>query len=125
MNILLDTHVLIWALENNPALSKIAATSIIDPENMVFVSAASVWEIGIKKNLGKLETPDNLIEEIKLHRFTPLSINFDHAQLAGTLPNIHKDPFDRILIAQAITEKLILVTRDELMARYKVQTLKA
>ena len=125
MNLLLDTHVLIWALENNPTLSEIAANSIIDGSNMVFVSAASVWEIGIKRNIGKLETPDNLLEEIKLHRFTPLHINHDHAQLAGKLPDIHKDPFDRILIAQAIIEKFTLVTRDELSAEYDVAILKA
>jgi len=125
MNILLDTHVLIWALENNPTLSDIAANSIIDGSNMVFVSAASVWEIGIKRSIGKLDTPDNLLEEIRLHRFSPLSINLDHAQLAGKLPNIHKDPFDRILIAQAINEKLTLVTRDKVIAEYNVQTLKA
>ena len=125
MNLLLDTHVLIWALENNPTLSEIAANSIIDGSNMVFVSAASVWEIGIKRNIGKLETPDNLLEEIKLHRFTPLHINHDHAQLAGKLPDINKDPFDRILIAQAIIEKFTLVTRDQWIAEYDVAILKA
>jgi PIN domain nuclease of toxin-antitoxin system len=108
-----------------PSLSDIAATSIIDPGNMVFVSAVSVWEIGIKKSLDKLEAPDNLLEEIELHRFTPLPINLDHAQLAGKLPNIHKDPFDRILIAQAINEKLTLVTRDQLIAEYNVRILGA
>ena len=125
MNILLDTHVLIWALENNPTLSTSARSSITRARNMVFVSSVSIWEIGIKKNLGKLETPDNLQEEIKLHRFTPLPINYDHAELAGKLPDIHKDPFDRMLIAQAITERLRLVTRDEWIARYDVEILKA
>ncbi|RLJ03929.1 MAG: PIN domain nuclease, partial [Candidatus Aenigmatarchaeota archaeon] len=75
MNIILDTHVLIWALENNPTLSDKAVKAIIDADNIVFVSAVSVWEIGIKRNMGKLETPDNLLEEISLHRFTPLPIN--------------------------------------------------
>ncbi len=125
MNIILDTHVLIWALEKNPTLSDKAVDSIINADNIVFVSAASVWEIGIKMNMGKLEAPDNLLEEIKLHRFTPLPIDLCHAQLAGKLPNIHKDPFDRILIAQAMYEKLILVTRDELISKYNVKTLKA
>lgn len=123
MNILLDTHVLIWALENNPDLSDIARNSITRASNMVFVSSVSIWEIGIKRNQGKLEAPDNLQEEIKLHRFTPLHINYDHAELAGKLPDIHKDPFDRMLIAQAIIEKLKLVTRDKLMARYEVDIL--
>ncbi len=123
MNILLDTHVLIWALENNPGLSVGARDSITRAENMVFVSSVSVWEIGIKRNLGKFEAPDNLQEEIKLHRFTPLPINYDHTELAGKLPDIHRDPFDRMLIAQAIIEKLTLVTRDKLIARYDVNTL--
>jgi len=125
MNILLDTHVLIWALENNPTLSDLSRNSIINGSNQVFVSSVSVWEIGIKRNLGKLDTPDNLLEEIQEHRFTPLHVNLEHAQLAGTLPNIHKDPFDRMLVAQAITEKLTLVTRDELIPKYDVRTLKA
>ena len=125
MNILLDTHVLIWALENNPTLSESARKNIILADNIVFVSSISIWEIGIKKSLGKLESPDNLQEEIKLHRFTPLYINYDHAELAGKLPPIHKDPFDRMLIAQALTEKLTLVTRDELICRYAVNTLTA
>ncbi|MEA3546215.1 MAG: type II toxin-antitoxin system VapC family toxin [Thermodesulfobacteriota bacterium] len=125
MNILLDTHVLIWALENNPTLATSARSSITRARNMVFVSSVSIWEIAIKKNLGKLEAPDNLQEEIKLHRFTPLPINYDHAELAGKLPDIHRDPFDRMLIAQAITEKLTLVTRDEWIARYDVEIVKA
>jgi len=92
---------------------------------MVFVSSISIWEIAIKRNLGKLEAPDNLQEEIKLHRFTPLKINYDHAELAGKLPDIHRDPFDRMLIAQAIIEKLTLVTRDKIIPGYDVNTLTA
>ena len=125
MNILLDTHVLIWALENNPTLTEPAVNAIVDGNNMVFVSSASVWEISIKQKLGKLEAPDNLLEEIRMHRFTPLPIKADHAQLAGTLPYIHKDPFDRMLIAQTIIEKLVLLTRDEPIAKYNVKILKA
>ncbi len=125
MNILLDTHVLIWTLENNQKLSESARNCICDGSNMVFVSAASVWEISIKKAMGKLQSPDTLNEEIKLHRFTPLDMNFEHAQLAGELPDIHRDPFDRMLIAQAITEKLTLITKDRLIAKYNVKTLAA
>ncbi len=125
MNLLLDTHVLIWALENNPMLSTDARNAIIDGKNMVFVSSASAWEISIKKSMGKLITPDNLIEEIKLHRFTLLNINFEHSLLAGSLPDIHKDPFHRMLISQAITEQLTLVTRDSLIPQYEVKVLKA
>jgi len=125
MNLLLDTHVLLWALENNPALSDKARKAIVDGSNMVFVSSASVWEISIKTAMGKLEVPDNLIEEIEIHRFTQLSMNFDHAKLAGKLPDIHKDPFDRMLIAQAMIEKLTLVTQDCQIAKYDVNLLKA
>ncbi len=113
MNILLDTHVLIWALENNPTLSPSAVTAIVDGKNIVFVSAASVWEISIKMALGKLEAPDNLLEEIRRHRFTQLPMRFEHAQLAGKLPDIHQDPFDRMLVAQSMIEKLTLITRDK------------
>ena len=125
MNLLLDTHVLIWSLENNATLSGDARDAIVDGKNIVFVSSVSAWEISIKKAMGKLKVPDNLQEEIGLHRFTPLNINFEHAKLAGELPNIHQDPFDRMLIAQTIIEKLTLVTRDNLIAQYDVNLLKA
>ncbi len=125
MNLLLDTHVLIRALENNPTLSKPARSAIIEGKNLVFISSATVWEMSIKQSQGKLDVPDNLQEEISLHRFTQLSINFEHAQLAGKLPNIHKDPFDRMLIAQANIEKLTLVTRDKLIAQYDVAVIEA
>lgn len=125
MNLLLDTHVLIWALENNSTLSAPARNAIIEGKNLIFISSATVWEMSIKQAQGKLEIPDNLQEEISLHRFTQLGINFQHAQLAGRLPNIHKDPFDRILIAQAKIEKLTLVTRDKLVAQYDVAIIEA
>jgi len=125
MNLLLDTHVLIWALENNPILSNAAKEAIQDGTNMVFVSAASAWEMSIKKAIGKLEVPDNLQQELAQHRFTMLDINFEHAQLAGKLPNIHKDPFDRMLIAQAKIEKLTLITKDQYINLYDVKLLKA
>lgn len=125
MNLLLDTHVLIWALENNATLSAAARDAIIDGNNIVFVSAVSVWEIGIKQAQGKLQVPGNLLEEIKLHRFTELKIGVKHAELAGSLPAIHKDPFDRMLVAQASLEKFVLVTRDTYIPKYDVKVLKA
>jgi len=123
MNFLLDTHTLISTLENNTKLSENVRGAIINGENMIFVSSASAWEISIKKATRTLQTSDNLYQEIKLHRFTELKINFEHAQLAGQLPSIHKDPFDRILIAQAMIEKLTLITRDKLIAQYDVSCL--
>lgn len=125
MNLLLDTHVLIWSLENNLSLSDPARDAIIEGRNLVFISAASVWEISVKQAMGKLQVPDNLIEEIQIHRFTPLEINLQHARLAGRLPAIHKDPFDRMLIAQSILEKLTIVTRDQVMSQYDVTVLRA
>ena len=124
MNLLLDTHVLIWVFENSDKTSNTTKDVIINGRNMVFVSSASVWEMSIKKAMGKLIFPDNLLEEIKLHRFTLLDINYEHTQLAGELPQIHKDPFDRMLVAQAITEKLTLVTNDRYISEYNVKILK-
>ena len=123
MNLLLDTHTLIWALEDNPSLPALARVAIVDGENMVFVSAVSVWEISIKKALGKLEAPDTLLDEIERIRFTPLDITLEHADRAGKLPAIHLDPFDRMLIAQAQSEQLTLVTRDAEIQKYQVQCL--
>ncbi|GFO71581.1 hypothetical protein BJAS_P1196 [Bathymodiolus japonicus methanotrophic gill symbiont] len=98
---------------------------LLEGKNLIFISSATVWELSIKQSLGRLEIPDNLLEEIDLHRFTQLGINSQHAQLAGKLPNIHKDPFDRMLIAQAKIEKLTLVTRDKLVAQYDVAIIEA
>ncbi|MBT4836092.1 MAG: type II toxin-antitoxin system VapC family toxin [Methylococcales bacterium] len=123
MNFLLDTHILIWSLENNPKLSDAFREVITDGKNMIFVSAVSAWEISIKKAMGKLNVPDNLTEEIKYKRFTPLNINFDHAKLAGELPHFHKDPFDRLLIAQSIIEKLVFITNDQKISQYQVDLL--
>ena len=125
MILLLDTHTLIWALEDNPALSAAAREAIIDGNNIVFVSAVSVWEISIKKALGKLDAPDTLLEEIERHRFTPLEIALEHGDRAGKLPPIHLDPFDRMLIAQAQSEQLTLVTRDPEIQKYRVHCLVA
>lgn len=125
MNLLLDTHALIWALENNPTLSTPARAAIINGKNNVYVSAASVWEMSIKQALGKLEVPDNLLEEIKAHRFIHLPIALAHGDVAGKLPAIHQDPFDRMLIAQAQIENLVLVTRDQYIPQYAVNVLQA
>ncbi|MCF6267718.1 MAG: type II toxin-antitoxin system VapC family toxin [Desulfuromusa sp.] len=125
MNLLLDTHVLIWALENNPCLSAAARDAIVCGDNLVFISSVSVWEIGIKVSLGKLNVPDNLQEELEKHRFDPLNITHNHAELAAQLPLIHKDPFDRMLIAQSKNENLTLVTRDEQICKYDVNILLA
>lgn len=121
MNLLLDTHAFLWAIDNNPQLSKKARDAIIDGENVVFVSAATAWEIAIKKSIGKLKIPNgDYMEELKLHRFTPLDIATEHALTVENLPPYHKDPFDRMLIAQAQVEKLTLITGDPKIKAYPV-----
>jgi PIN domain nuclease of toxin-antitoxin system len=122
MNLLLDTHVFLWAIDNNPRLSRAARAAIIDGNNVVFVSAATAWEISIKKAIGKLTVPQgNYLDELRLHRFTPLHITTEHALAVADLPQHHNDPFDRLLIAQAQMEKLTLVTGDIRIKQYAVQ----
>ena len=124
MNLLLDTHVFLWAVDNNPNLSPIAREAIVDGHNIVYVSAATAWEISIKRAIGKLKIPESdYLEELRLHRFMPLSITTEHALAVENLPAHHKDPFDRMLIAQAQEEKLTLVTRDQRMKIYDVRVI--
>lgn len=125
MNLLLDTHAVIWALADDPGLHPDARTAIVSPDNRVFVSAASVWEIAIKRALGKIRVPDDVNEQIESHQFEPLPMTADHAWVAGNLPPHHADPFDRMLIAQAKLDDLILVTRDSAFDRYAISTITA
>jgi len=126
MNLLLDTHVFLWAIDNNPRLSQKAREAITDGHNIVFVSAATAWEISIKKAIGKLKVPQgDYLEELRLHRFTALDITTEHALTVENLPQHHKDPFDRLLVAQAQVEKLTLVTRDPRIRAYEIQTIEA
>ncbi len=125
MNLLLDTHVLLWWLDDNITLLTHAKEAIADGSNMVFVSAVSIWEIRIKHALGKLEIPVNFREVLERQAFDMLPITADHAHLIGELPAHHRDPFDRMLIAQALFERFTLVTRDRRFKRYKVSTLSA
>ena len=123
--LLLDTHTLLWAIEDNPGLNADARSAIVDPLNDVFVSAASVWEIAIKRSLGRLEAPDNLGEEVRKAGFIELPVTIRHGELAARLPPHHGDPFDRMLVAQAQAEGLVLVTRDRVLGQYAVPTLTA
>jgi PIN domain nuclease of toxin-antitoxin system len=119
VRLLLDTQALLWWLGDRE-LTKQARDAIADPSNVVAVSAATAWEIGIKKALGKLRAPDDLAAQLSDGGFTPLPISIAHGLAAGALPHHHDDPFDRMLIAQAMTEGLTLVTRDERFAAYGV-----
>jgi len=125
VRLLLDTHVVLWWMDDPRVVSDEARRSITDPKNDVFVSAAAAWEITIKKSLGKLEAPDDLEDAIKDARFETLPITVRHALEVQHLPPIHQDPFDRIQIAQAIYEDLTLVTRDARIFAYDVRTLEA
>lgn len=119
MKFLLDTHALIWWLANEPTLSQKARKAIADPDNLVFLSAASAWEIAIKKSIGKLSVPDDLAAQIEKKDFQPLPINISHALYVEKLPLYHTDPFDRIIIAQGICEKMKIITRDSKFDAYK------
>ncbi|CAN5500080.1 MAG TPA: type II toxin-antitoxin system VapC family toxin [Thermoleophilia bacterium] len=125
MSLLLDTHVLLWWLADDPSLARQAGDAIADPASAIFVSAATAWEIAIKQALGKLDAPNDLERQLELNRFEPLSITIGHAYSAGTLPRHHDDPFDRMLVAQALAEGLTIVTRDPRLDGYGVSTLPA
>jgi PIN domain nuclease of toxin-antitoxin system len=123
--ILLDTHALLWWLADDPALGAAAREIVAEPRNEVLVSAASIWEIGIKKKKGLLEVPDDLEALVEDAGFGKLPITLFHAQQAGSLPEIHRDPFDRMLVAQSQAEGLELLTADEAIPRYVVRVIDA
>jgi PIN domain nuclease of toxin-antitoxin system len=123
LSLLLDTHVVLWWLADDPALAD-SVKDRLDHEPDVYVSAATIWEVAIKQALGKIPEPAGLPERIQQSGFNPLPISFDHAITAGRLPTIHRDPFDRMLIAQARCEGLTLVTRDENCRKYEVAILR-
>jgi PIN domain nuclease of toxin-antitoxin system len=125
VRLLLDTHALLWAIADPDELAERARDAIRDGRNAVLVSAASVWEIAIKRAMGKLTVPEGLRAAVAAAAFEPLTISFEHAELAGSLPTHHHDPFDRMLIAQAQLESLTIVTRDARFARYEVHLLGA
>lgn len=125
MRLLLDTHALVWWVSDVSRLTGNAYAAIADRHNDVFVSAITAWEITIKRAKGHLTAPDNLSSVIEEKGFEHLPLTFFHAEQAGLLPMHHRDPFDRLLIAQAQAEGLILVTRDRHIRRYGVHTLTA
>jgi PIN domain nuclease of toxin-antitoxin system len=121
VRLLLDTHVLLWWLADDRRLGKQARALIAAADNTIYVSAASAWEISIKRTLGKLKAPASLDSTIEDAGFEKLVIEFQHGERAGALPPLHNDPFDRMLIAQALTEELVLVTADKFFSGYGVQ----
>lgn len=125
MILLLDSHVVLWALEGSKMLRSEVATALANPANDVLVSAAAVWEIEVKRAAGRLTAPLDLLEAISASRFATIPITAADARDAARLPYHHPDPFDRMHVAQAKRLDAILVTRDRSLAAYGVEILPA
>ena len=128
INLLLDTHVLIWWLLDSDKLGRRARHAILRPGAGLFISSASVWEISVKSALGRLKLKEPLgkcLPALVASGFQPLAINFEHALAVRDLPPHHADPFDRMLIAQAQCEDLTLMTADDAITAYDVRTIDA
>ncbi len=124
MRLLVDSHVALWWLADADELGRRARAAIHEADEVMF-SAVTPWELGIKRALGKLRMPDGLPQALVASGFVPLDITVDHAASAPTLPMHHRDPFDRMLIAQATLERLTVVTADDSFAAYGVPVVDA
>lgn len=120
MRILLDSHAVLWWLEDNHSLGP-RCRELIEHADEVFVSAVTPWELGIIRSLGKLSMPEGISDVLESDGLTSLSITAAHAELAPSLPPFHRDPFDRMLVAQAQLEALVLVTADKALASYEIE----
>lgn len=125
MRLLIDTHVLLWWLADDAALTREMRELITDEGTDIYVSAASGWEISIKRTAGKLNSPGDLAQQIEGSGFHHVDVSIAHACAAGALPQHHGDPFDRMLVAQAMLEGLTIATRDRRISLYGVATLPA
>jgi len=127
MRLILDTHVFLWWIVDSPQLSSRVRDVMRNPANELFLSVASAWEIAIKVNLGRLRPPDRpdrfIPGQLMKNAIEPLPVEMSHALYVSRLPAIHRDPFDRTIIAQSILEKMPVVTRDADIAKYKTKTL--
>jgi len=117
LNLLLDSHIVLWWLSDDPRLSR-KARRLIEGADQVFVSAATTWELAVKASLGKLRMPEGFVEVVEEEGFTHLPISPVHAMAVRSLPWHHRDPFDRILLAQAMVEGLRLVSADQALVPY-------
>jgi PIN domain nuclease of toxin-antitoxin system len=124
MNLLLDTHAVIWFLEGSDMLRS-EARGAIEAAERVYVSSATIWEMALKVARGRLVAPSDFPDRLLDQGMLQLALEWEHARVAGGLPLHHRDPFDRMLIAQAIVERLTIVTRDEAIPRYPVPVLAA
>ena len=120
---LLDTHIFLWSLDEIKRLTKEVTKILKDPQNRIFVSVATAWEISINHKKNKLPLKTTLEECFRKSNFEVLEINLPHILQLENLPNYHKDPFDRMLVAQAIVEKLMIITEDEKIKKYDVSVL--
>jgi PIN domain nuclease of toxin-antitoxin system len=124
VRLLLDTHALLWWLAGDPALTETAKAAIADDTNDIQISAASAWEITTKHRIGKLPRAAPVVADLAGlladQGFTPLPITLAHAQMAGSLPGPHRDPFDRMLIAQSLLDAFVLVSNEQLFDLYGV-----
>jgi PIN domain nuclease of toxin-antitoxin system len=121
VKLLLDTHILLWSAGEPDKLSDEARTLLLDTSNRLFFSAASMWEIVIKRGLGRNDfkvDPLRLLKQLVINGYEEVSVSSDHALAVEVLPSLHKDPFDRILIAQARTEGMLLLTADSQVSLY-------
>lgn len=125
MILLLDAHALLWWLADGAELSGEARGAIADPSNEVLISAATIWEIEIKRALGKLVAPRGLVAALEPAGFSSLPITTADAELAGGLPAHHRDPFDRMLVAQATRLDAVVVTRDPIFRQYGMESITA
>lgn len=118
MRLLVDTHLLLWWLAGRP-VSRRAAELIRDPANLLYASAASVWEVAVKASLGKIQVaPDALLDALGSNGFEAMAVSWRHAARVAGLPMHHRDPFDRLLVAQSLSESVPLLTHDRALAAY-------
>ncbi len=121
MRVLLDTHTLIWGLCEPDRLNVKTKELLTNIDNIIFVSIASLWELQIKKSLNKITIPDNFAYQLQEHGYELLNITHEHISKLDTIPMIHRDPFDRMLISQCIYENIPLVTKDTEIIKYNIQ----
>jgi len=125
VRLLLDTHVAIWFFEDVGLLTEEARMAILEPNNVSYLSAVSVWESAVKQSLGRMSLPEELDVGAVRAGFQELPVTWAHGRAAAALPALHRDPFDRMLVAQAAAENLVLLTRDRLVTQYPVATMLA
>ena len=121
MKLLIDTHAALWLLDEDTRLSPTADRMLTDPSNDVLLSAAVVWEVAIKQSLGKLDAPEGFSSILIDGGATALPVSIEHARAVATLPWHHRDPFDRLLVAQARSEDAVVVSGDERLRAYDVR----